>query len=246
MYFKLKKYVLIALLVFVVFIASFLIYKQNKYQEYWSGRKSMADDSVIVESSYPNMTKEELVTESELVIEAKYKGHTPPFKVVPEDGRAPMVFKDSKFEIVKVYKGNKSEGDVIAVRSLGGQVENPDGSITSTSSDEFNIKYNGKNNYLFFLSSYPGGDYKTKEDYYNPVAGPNGIYVKVDKEESFVQMNDRDSLIERNFLENITDTTNPTDIYLQRLEESLHSGQITEEEYQGALEKFNTFDQKVE
>lgn len=69
-----------------------------------------SDNIMYVEDSYPELSTEEKFQKSTLVIEGKFKGQSKPFTLEPEDGRPPMVFKDSKFQVVKVFKGPAEEG----------------------------------------------------------------------------------------------------------------------------------------
>lgn len=225
---KNKKYIF-ALLSLCILCGLFFFVKED------TTKGENTSQEIEISSSYPYFTPEEKIQRSYLVVEAKFKGHLPPFKIKPTNGGAPLIHKDSQFEVIKVFKGDIQEKEIIQIRSLGGKYKGE-----STSSDFDSISYNGKQNYLFFLTKFPFDTYKTDEDYYDTVTGPFGIYIK-GNDGIFYGVADSQDAIDPSLLENSTDATNPRDIYLQQLKESYERGQLTTEEYENTLAEENRF-----
>ncbi|MCD1147123.1 hypothetical protein LQU94_03205 [Peptoniphilus sp. KCTC 25270] len=199
---------------------------------------------VDVSAVYEELTPQEMMMKSDLVVEVKYKGTTPPFRVKSATGGDPMTFKDTKFEIVEVFKGNKSVGDSIQVRTLGGEIELEDGVNEVTIGDYDKIKFTGKNHFILFLYYPLGSDYNTREDYYAPTNGPSSILKSIDgraisyeTENEFTNVDDLRKMEKGGtFLED----------YKENLNQSYQSGQISEEEYQDAIDLMDQYGEKLE
>lgn len=116
----------------------------------------------------------------------------------------------------------------------------------NTVSDQVRIKYTGKNNYLFFLSTFPGSTYKTKEDYYEPILGSLSIYTKNKEGTLYTSIGIPGESISVEEVASIYDVTDPHAEYRQDLERSLEEGEITQEEYNQALKNFDVYDKKIE
>lgn len=231
---KRKKKILFSILSLCLIIGFFYFIRQDRLDE------EVNTNNTEISSSYPYFSPEEKIQRSYLVVEAKYKGHLPPFKIKPTHGGAPLIYKDSKFEVVKVFKGEAKENDLIKIRSLGGKYKGE-----STSSEFDSISYNGSQNYLFFLTKFPFDPYKTEGDYFSTVTGPHGIFVK-EEDGTYRGIEDKEEQIDSSLLESSNDTTNPRDIYVKQLEESFERGQITQAEYEDTLAEEDRFANIVE
>lgn len=204
-------------------------------QSIQSVAKENSENEVIkLEMVQEDLNEQELMHQSDLVIEGKFKGTTPPFRVKPSSEGDPLVFKDSKFEVKKIFKGNLTEGDIVQVRTVGGQVTLEDGSTLTVESGYTDIKFTGKNHYLLFLS-FPGRDsgYTTEESYFIPSNGSLAIYEA--QELGYVGVKTADKVIEEDQLLSLEKGGSSTEAYIDDLKEVLDSGQITQEEYDRAV-----------
>ena len=77
---------------------------------------------VNVESTlWPERSLEELVTDAELIVRAKYVGHDPSYR--NEEGTDRHVYTDHRFEVLEAYKGDRKVGDEVVVKCYGGEFE---------------------------------------------------------------------------------------------------------------------------
>lgn len=204
--------------------------------------KEMADYKSMektIDTVYPVLSLEELSDYSDLIVSAKFKAYDDPFPVTPHGGGEPFIFKDANFEIVEVFKGDAEVNDQIVVRIQGGQVVDHAKKMIYRDfvSDTFTFNEEGVN--LLFLARPTADRYKTREDYYKLVAGPNSIYSDVSG--VFKNVDDESRTIKREELEAIDPSVDPKATQKAQMDKNLKDGTVTEEEYDTYFEQWEQY-----
>ena len=177
---------------------------------------------------YPDLSFKETADYSNEVVRAEFIGYTDPFTVAPVKGNTPRVFRDAKFVVKACYKGTAEVGDVLYVRTMVNSVQYGTLHI-STGGDE--ILFEGE--MVLFLAKPARDGYITDEAYWEPVAGPMGVYkIQGDRAENIGE-SERSFALEA--LERIDTSVDPEELSRKQMEDNFKSGSIRKDEYDAYL-----------
>ncbi|MDO5302013.1 MAG: hypothetical protein Q4E76_05905 [Tissierellia bacterium] len=206
-----------------------------------TGEASSGEVAQTGEESYPILSLEELSQYAHLIVAANFKESGGAFKVLPHGGDVPAVFTDRVFEITKVYKGDRQRGDEVILRTQGGDLEGEeDGPLLDRNSEELNFEDGGE--VLLFLARPTTDPYKTREDYYQLVGGPNGAYTF--SSGILKNLADPSMTLEEGELADIDPTVDPRGLERARMEEALKAGAMSQEEYDDYFERLEQYGER--
>ena len=194
--------VVLGLLLIVVFLVSCSTMPASKESEsrpvsesgFLSNNQDVTDTQSVTEEEqfitisnalWPERSLEELVTDAELIVRAKYVGHDPSYR--NEEGTDRHVYTDHRFEVLESYKGDRKVGDEVVVKCYGGEFEGQ----LYVSEDQTQFKDDQE--YIMILThETDGNDVPTENDkywHYPPkgilTLGEDGKYTAIDPSVSF-------------------------------------------------------------
>ncbi|MDO5037930.1 MAG: hypothetical protein Q4E37_06500 [Tissierellia bacterium] len=195
-----------------------------------------------IDNTYPRLSLEELSNYSDLIVTGTFKGYGDPFRVLPYGGQEPSIFKDGVFEIDQVYKGDIKAGDEVTLRTQGGQwVDHEEETIyVDTSSEDLTLEEGAQ--VLLFLARPTADAYKTQEDYYKLVSGPNGLYSL--SSDSFENLADPSITLNPEDLETIDPSVDPGEAQKAQMDEKLKDGSLSQEDYEAYFDQLDQYGQR--
>ena len=194
------------------------------------------------DTDYPLLSFNEMANSSDLVVAADFLGFTKPFKVSPYGGGDISIYRDAVFKVKKVYKGESKEGSTVTVRIPGGEVVDDEKQIIYAEPTEADWMYNDENEKVLFLARPRVDRYKTREDYYILVTGPNGMYDLRDN--TLFGLFHEDVTFDAKALDSIDPAVDPAAEEKAEMDERLQDNAMTREEYDEYLEKLKQYGTK--
>lgn len=194
------------------------------------------------DTDYPQLSFNEMANSSDLVVAADFLGFTKPFKVSPYGGGDISIYRDAVFKVKKVYKGEIKEGSTVTVRIPGGEVVDDERQTIYAEPTEADFMYNSENEKVLFLARPRADRYKTREDYYELVTGPNGMYDLRDN--TLFGLFHEDVTIDAKALDSIDPTVDPAAEEKAEMDERLREKSMTREEYDGYFESLEQYGTK--
>lgn len=194
------------------------------------------------DTDYPQLSFNEMANSSDLVVAADFLGFTKPFKVSPYGGGDISIYRDAVFKVKKVYKGEMKEGRTVTVRIPGGDVVDDGRQTIYAEPTEADWMYNDENEKVLFLGRPRADRYKTREDYYKFVTGPNGMYDLRDN--TLFGLFHEDVTIDAKALDSIDPTVDPAAEEKAEMDERLQEKSMTREEYDGYFESLEQYGTK--
>ena len=176
------------------------------------------------------------------MVAADFLGFTKPFKVSPYGGGDISVYKDAVFKVEKVYKGKIKEGKTVTVRIPGGEVVDDERQTIYAEPTEADWMYNDENEKVLFLARPRADRYRTREDYYKLVTGPNGIYDLRDN--TLFGLFHEDVTIDAKALDSIDPAVDPAAEEKAEMDERLREKSMTREEYDAYFESLEQYGTK--
>lgn len=191
------------------------------------------------DTDFPPLSFTEMANSSDLVVAADFLGFTKPFKVSPYGGGDIAVYRDAVFKVKKVYKGESKEGKTVAVRIPGGEVVDDEKQTIYAEPTEADFMYNDENEKVLFLARSRADRYKTREDYYKFVAGPNGMYDLRDN--TLFGLFHEDVTFDAKALDSIDSAVDPAAEEKAEMDERLRERSMTREEYDAFFEQMDQY-----
>lgn len=201
-------------------------------------------ETIVTETSYPLLDFKEMSGLSDAIVSCKFKGYTNPFRVRPHNGGDDAIFKDANFEIIQSYKGDLSPGDIITVRTMGGEIIDHETNTIYRHTEYEDIKFNNKHEKLLFLARPTVDIYKTDEDYYKSVTGPLGVFNIID--DKLVNVSDETITHNLDALDTIDPSVDPDKLEKEQMDSNLKQGFITQEEYDTFFNEMDKYGEKIE
>lgn len=196
----------------------------------------------VTDTDYPLLSVNEMANSSDLVVAADFIGFTKPFKVSPYGGGDIAVYKDAVFKVEKVYKGKIKEGSTVTVRIPGGEVGDDERKTIYAEPTEADWMYNDENEKVLFLARPRADRYKTREDYYKFVTGPNGMYDLRDN--TLFGLFHEDVTFDAKALDSIDPAVDPAAEEKAEMDERLREKSMTREEYDAYFESLEQYGTK--
>ena len=191
------------------------------------------------DTDYPLLSFNEMANSSDLVVVADFLGFTKPFKVSPYGGGDIAVYRDAVFKVKKVYKGESKEGSTVTVRIPGGEVVDDERQTIYAEPTEADFMFNDENEKVLFLARPMADRYKTREDYYKFVTGPNGMYDLRDN--TLFGLYHEDVTIDAKALDSIDPAVDPAEEEKAEMDERLQEESMTREEYDAYFEQMDQY-----
>ena len=196
------------------------------------------------------LTFEEMLGKCHLAVMGEVTGVSEPFAVKPVNGGDASNFFEYELTVEDAYIGDASAGDKVNVRVTGGLVGNVQTYCAETPNFEIGTKV------IAILKKATKGSnlYVTDEDYYLIVGVNQGIFTiepSGDSVSSIVELKSRKvedvkaAIIEfsKTYEVDIDDTYKNA---INKLNESLKNGRITQEEYDISLRNIESYAERVE
>lgn len=191
------------------------------------------------DTDYPPLSFNEMANSSDLVVAADFLGFTKPFKVSPYGGGDLSIYRDAVFKVKKVYKGESKEGKTVTVRIPGGEVVDDERQTIYAEPTEADFMFNDENEKVLFLARPRADRYKTREDYYEFVTGPNGMYDLRDN--TLFGLYHEDVTIDAKALDSIDPAVDPAAEEKAEMDERLQEKSMTREEYDAYFEQMDHY-----
>ncbi len=190
-------------------------------------------------TDYAQLSFNEMANSSDLVVAADFLGFTKPFKVSPYGGGELSIYRDAVFKVKKVYKGESKEGKTVTVRIPGGEVVDDERQTIYAEPTEADFMYNSENEKVLFLARPRADRYKTREDYYKLVTGPNGMYDLRDN--TLFGIVHEDVTIDAKALDSIDPAVDPATEEKAEMDKRLREKSMTREEYDEYFEQMDQY-----
>ena len=191
------------------------------------------------DTDYPPLSFNEMANSSDLVVAADFLGFTKPFKVSPYGGGDISIYRDAVFKVKKVYKGESKEGRTVTVRIPGGDVVDDEKQTIYAEPTEADFMFNDENEKVLFLARPRADRYKTREDYYIFVTGPNGMYDLRDN--TLFGLFHEDVTFDAKALDSIDPAVDPAAEEKAEMDERLREKSMTREEYDAYFEQMDQY-----
>lgn len=229
-----KKFVSISLLIIIALTVNACSPKSNdgEYKEVRTG----------VETDYVPYNLGDLADASELIVMARLKEESETFLVQSYGGNDLRVFRDLTFDVEKIYKGSLQDKNSVTVRLAGGKYTDEEAKIHyifEANEPEFDFD----KDYLVFLTRPKVDPYKTRDDYYSLVTGPQAAFKVF--ESQIVNVEDPSKTYELTELDTIDKSVDPDTVTKNEVDKRLKDGEMTQEDYDQYFESLDQYGEKI-
>ncbi len=195
-----------------------------------------------VETDYVSYDFKDLSDASELVVMGQLKEESETLLVKPYGGNDPWVFRDLTFDVQEIYKGDLKGENSVALRLAGGKYTDEEAKIhyiLEANEPEFNFD----KRYVLFLTRPKADPYKTRDNYYILVTGPQSAFNVFDSQ--MVNIEDPSMIYELSELDTIDGTVDPDTVTKSEMDKRLKDGEMTQEDYDQYFESLDQFGEKI-